>query len=350
MKPGAYNEGVPTWLRWVTRISLVLGLVALVVMIWKIGIGTLVDHLKAIGPWFGLLLAIDATAAMCDAGAIYLMTRGPGAPGLRSVCVAQLAGRAVNSVTPGANVGEALKVSLLARACSTQRIVAAVMFVALAGFIVSLGVVAVGSLATALVFDLPHAARFALALTGACAAGVAAAVVIFVRRGMLCALARAARRLRMISYARCERWQRPARELDARLRGDLQADHRIAASCLVLISQLLQRGVVWIAIIAAGYSLGTPQLIVVLSAGVVLGWISTLVPLGVGVAEGGNCALFALIGAPPSLGVALALARRVNQIVFAAFGFAVLALDRLAHTVEQTVIDVPSPVDAANPP
>lgn len=346
MNPRTNHPSAPTWLRWVTRLSLVFGLVAFVLMIWTVGIDTLVDQLRAIGPWFGLLLAIDATAAMCDAGAIYLMTRGPGAPSLRDVCVAQLAGRAVNSVTPGANVGEALKVSLLARTCSTQRIVAAVMFVALAGVVVSLVVVAVGSGVTALVFELPDSARFALAATGVCAAAAAVAVIVFVRRGVLGTLTRAARRVRLISDARCERWERPARELDRRLRGELQADHRLAAAGLVVISQLLQRGVVWIAIIASGYSLGTPQLIVVLSAGVVLGWLSTIVPLGVGVAEGGNYTLFALINAPASLGVALALARRVNQIVFAAFGFAVLAVDRLAHTVNETVIDEVSPVDA----
>ena len=38
-------------------------------------------------------------------------------------------------------------------------------------------------------------------------------------------------------------------------------------------------------------------------------------------------------GAPPSLGLALALARRVNQIVFALIGFVVLTADRVATRV-----------------
>ena len=48
-------------------------------------------------------------------------------------------------------------------------------------------------------------------------------------------------------------------------------------------------------------------------------------------------ALFTLIGAPPSLGVALALAKRVNQIVFAGLGFGVLAVDRIATQVDHDV-------------
>ena len=40
-----------------------------------------------------------------------------------------------------------------------------------------------------------------------------------------------------------------------------------------------------------------------------------------------------MIGAPPALGLALAFARRVNQIVFAVLGFIVLAADRVASRV-----------------
>src|SRR5689334_1704199 len=104
--------GVPTtaaW-RWVTRISIALGIAALVLTIWAVGVDPLIAHLHAIGPWFGVLLAIEATATFCEAGAIYLMTRGRGAPAWRAVLVAQFAGRAVNSVTPGGNLGEGLKI------------------------------------------------------------------------------------------------------------------------------------------------------------------------------------------------------------------------------------------------
>jgi hypothetical protein len=327
------TTGSRTWLRRLTVGSLVIGVIALVITVEQVGVETLADHLAAIGPWFGLLLAIEAVATLCEAGAVYLMTRGPGAPNLRKVCVAQFAGRAVNSVTPAANIGEAIKLGLLARACSPRRIAAAILFVAFASLIVSLSLIAIGSLATALAFELPRAARIILVIAGALAGLGVVALATGLRRGVLEAAARTGHRLRLVSDARLARWRPAAAEIDARLRGELREDHRVAATGLVLVSQLLQRGIVWIAIVAAGYSLEPAQLVAVLSAGVVLAWISALVPLGIGVAEGGNAAIFALLGAPAALGVALALARRVNQIAFAALGFLVLLVDRLTRDV-----------------
>jgi uncharacterized membrane protein YbhN (UPF0104 family) len=332
------NDRTPAWLRWTTRISLVLGLIALAITVGAVGVDTLVGHLEAIGPWFLLLLAIEAASTFCDAGAIYWMTRGRGAPAFRKVCVAQFAGRAVNSVTPGANLGEALKVSLLARECSPQRIIAGVMYVAICAVVVSLSIVALGSLITAIVFPVPAAAMIALIVGAIVSSAIAISLVVLVRRGMLGSLARSARRLRLISAARLATWTAQLADLDARLRGDVQGEHRVGASCLILVSQVLSRGAVWATILASGYSLGGPQLIAILSAGVILGWVCNIVPMGIGVSEGGNLALFTLIGAPPSLGVALALAKRVNQIVFAGLGFGVLAVDRLATHVDEAVI------------
>ncbi|MBA3452220.1 MAG: flippase-like domain-containing protein [Deltaproteobacteria bacterium] len=329
------GERGPAWLRWVTRASIVVGLIALSITVWAVGTEPLLEHLRAIGPWFVVLIAIEGTATFCEAGSTYLMTRGPGGPAWRKVCVAQFAGRAVNSVTPGANLGEALKVSLLARECSTQRVVAGVMFTALASGIVAMTIVAAGSLITAIAFPIARSASIVLLIAGAVATVMAGGLAILVRRGMLGSLARTAGRLHVLSAARVARWSARLDDVDARLRGEIRGEHRLAAACLVVVSQLLQRGAVLVTIFATGYTLGVPQLIAILSAGVLLAWISNVVPLGIGVAEGGNFALFAALGAPPSLGVALALAKRVNQIVFAALGFGVLAADRIAERVDR---------------
>jgi hypothetical protein len=314
-------------MKWLTRISIVLGVIALAITVWTVGPEVLVTHLRAIGPWFAVLVAIELASTFCDAGVLYVLTRGRGAPTFRKVCVAQFAGRAVNSVTPGGNLGEVLKVSLLARECSTERILAAVLFSTIGTFVTGLAIVAAGSIATAFMFSLPRAAEIALVGVGVLAAAVVIATLVVVKRGMIAMLARAARRLHLLSQARYERWCDRLADVDRRI---VEADHRGTAIVLVIVSQLLTRGVIWAALVAAGYSLGAPQLVAVLSAGVLLSWISGLVPMGVGVSEGGNGVLFALIGAAPSLGVAIAFARRVNQIVFAVIGFSVLGIDRLA--------------------
>ena len=80
-----------------------------------------------------------------------------------------------------------------------------------------------------------------------------------------------------------------------------------------------------------------PELLALLSAGIVLGWVSTLIPMGLGIAEGGNYGLFNLIGAPAALGVSLALAHRVMQILSAIVGFSVLGLYRVSTRGKQLV-------------
>lgn len=325
----------PDWLRWITRVSIVFGVIGIGVTAWIVGVDTIFDHLRAIGPWFLVLLACEAIAACCDAYAVYLMTRGEGAPSYRDVVVAQFAGRAVNSVTPASNLGEALKVSLLARNCSPGRVTAAVLYVVLTAVTISLGVIAIGTVATAFMFSVPAIAKLALCAAALVSACLGATVVVLIRRGMLTTLTALLARVRLISRARQERWNERVEDLDSRLRGDVGAEHRRGAVMAIAASQLIQKALTYVTVLAAGYQLGPGQFLALLSAGVVLGWIATIIPMGLGISEGGNVALFALIGAPTALGVALALARRVNQVVFALLGFTILAADRVASRVHR---------------
>ena len=329
------EECAPDWFKWVTRISIVFGIAGIAITAWVVGLGTIFDHLRQIGPWFLVLVGVEMISTVCDASAVYLMTRGTGAPSFRDVIVAQFAGRAVNSVTPASNLGEALKVSLLARNCSTGRIIAAVLYTQLAAIVMSLAVIAIGSVATAFLFDVVPIAKIALCAAGLVSACLAATVVVLVRRGMLSTLTAALARLHIISKARHERWKDRLKDLDRRLRGEVGGEHRRGAIAAIAVSQLLQKGLTYGTVMAAGYLLGPGQFLALLSAGVVLGWISTIIPMGLGISEGGNVALFALIGAPTALGVALALARRVNQVVFALLGFTVLTADRVASRVHR---------------
>ena len=318
----------PDWLRWITRISIVFGVAGIIVTAWVVGVDTIFDHLRAIGPWFIALIACEMIATFCDAYAVYLLTRGDGAPSFRDVVVAQFAGRAVNSVTPASNLGEALKVSLLARNCSTSRVTAAVLYVVLAAVTMSLGVIAIGTVATAFMFSVPAIAKLALCAAALVSACLGATVIVLIRRGMLTTLTALLARVRLISKERQNHWN----QLIAK---DGSVPHRRGALIAIATSQLIQKALTYVTVLAAGYELGPGQFLALLSAGVVLGWISTIIPMGLGISEGGNVALFALIGAPTALGVALALARRVNQVVFAILGFTILTADRVASRVHR---------------
>jgi uncharacterized membrane protein YbhN (UPF0104 family) len=150
---------------------------------------------------------------------------------------------------------------------------------------------------------------------------------------MLSTLSNALARMHIISKARREKWNKTLEEVDARLRGTDDADYRRKAIWLVVVSHVLQKGLTYFTILSAGYTMSPGQFLALLSAGVLISWISTIIPMGLGISEGGNAALFTLIGAPAALGLALALARRVNQVVFAAIGFFVLAADRVGTHV-----------------
>ena len=308
-----------------TRIALVAGAIGLVLTVWVVGPRTIGGHLAAIGWWFAALLAVDALMTLCDAAAVHGLARGPGGPSYPRVVVAQVSGRAVNAVTPGGNLGEALKASLLAEHADAPRVVAAVLYAALTSFGVSLALISVGAPLTAVVLDLHGGLRVALVVAGVVAAAVLVTLIVLVRRGMLHALVWVAEKLHLVSHERRARWEDKLVEIDERLRGVRDPGRMRRATLFVVASKTLGWFSSWLIVAAAGYQLGLGELAALLSAGVVLGWLSTLVPMGLGIAEGGNYGLFSIIGAPPALGVSLALAKRVLQIVYAIIGFAVLA-------------------------
>ncbi len=331
------TEHHPTWLKWVTRVSIVIGIAALVATTWIVGLGVILEHLRTIGWVFVALCAIEILSSICDATAVFYMSHGPGQPTWRHTVVAQIAGRGVNAVTPGGNLGEALKVSLLSQTCSPRRIVAAVMYVNLIALVINFAVIGIGSAATSFLFDVPRAGMVALCVGGLAGLGISVAIIVLIRRGMLATLSNALARIHIISKKRRASWNKTLEEVDARLKGSDDGPHRRRAITFIAISQFLQKTLTYLTVLSAGYALSAGQFLALLSAGVLLGWISTIIPMGLGISEGGNVALFSVIGAPPPLGLALAFARRVNQIVFAVIGFFVLTADRVASRVHGRV-------------
>lgn len=326
---GANKTPQPRWVRWVTRLALLGGAIGLTATVWLVGPSTILGHLRAIGWWFAALIAVDLAMTCCDAAAVHSLIRADDGPSYGRVLVAQIAGRAVNAVTPGGNLGEALKASLLAEHGRGSLVVAAVLFCGLASLVISLATIAIGAPLTALLLDLHDGLRVVLLVAAAIAAAAVVAIVLLVRRGMLATFVGFASRLHIVSAKRRKRWAKKLGEVDATLSGQCDPPARKRATAFVLASKALGWFATWLICATAGYFLDVPELAALLSAGVVLGWISTLVPMGLGVAEGGNYGLFDVIGAPAALGVSLALARRVLQVFSAVIGFITLGAFRL---------------------
>jgi len=347
----------PTWARWVTRISLILALVALVFTIRDIGLRTIATYFRRIGWWWIAVALLEVMITSLDAVAIRaFLSPEQGKVKLRSAVLSQLAGRAVNAVTPSGNLGEAVKVSVLVEHVSQSRAVSTILLYNVVSFSVELMIVAVAAPdhgdAGRDAFerarpDDPDLRRVLGARDRPLHAGPARharelrargdpdldpgardrpavdleqpdAVAISVIADALRALGGPAARGRQQdapvlggSPPRSRAWHRG---------GDRVAASRsmllVAADPCTRVGESITLGFV------AAYTVG----------GFIIYMMSSLVPMGVGISEGGNYALFRVLGENPARGVTLVLARRVTLIVYAAIG---LVLVTASETVQR---------------
>ena len=83
----------------------------------------------------------------------------------------------------------------------------------------------------------------------------------------------------------------------------------------------------------------SPTLIVgVLSVGLLIGWISQVVPMGLGLQDGGNYALFGILGATGPQGLLVAMLQRARSVSVAMLGLGVFVVMQILGKLEQARI------------
>src|ERR1051326_5571155 len=176
----------PTWARWVTRISLGVGIIALVLTIRDTGLVAIGNYFKRIGwGWFAVVIFEIAITTM-DATAIRaFLSPESDKVRLRSALLSQLAGRAVNAVTPSGNLGEAVKVSVLTEDVSQSRAVATILLYNVVSFTVEFGFVAVAAPFAAVLVPMHAWTRWTLLVIGAASLVISLGLYTLVHRGML---------------------------------------------------------------------------------------------------------------------------------------------------------------------
>jgi uncharacterized membrane protein YbhN (UPF0104 family) len=93
----------------------------------------------------------------------------------------------------------------------------------------------------------------------------------------------------------------------------------------VLVSQILSYTSTLVIMVAVGVHL-TPALVVgVLSVGVLVTWVSSVVPLGLGLADGGNYALYTILGAGGEHGMFVTMLARARTVTIAFLGLGAMA-------------------------
>lgn len=340
----------PTWAKWVTWGALAIAVVALVFTIRDVGVVTLGKYLSRIGWWWIAVVVLETFNTVLHSTALRAFA-APDRPPLRSTLLAQLAGRAVNAVTPTGNFGELVKMSVLTEVVTPSRAVATVLLYNTVSFILELGIVAVGAALCALFVPLSVELRCLFGGVAIVSFAISIGLYLLVRRGMLASLVRVVVKLRLMSEARYARLAEKLHGVDDKLRLVAGASRRDrAVGILALAISRLSAIVLSMLILHAvgkSISLGFVALWTVGSFPIYLA--STLVPMGLGVSEGGYYGLFRTLGYNPATGVTLVLARRCIVIMYAAIGLVLVTTSETVKRARQARAPAPAPDVAALP-
>lgn len=315
---------------------LVFGAGALAWMMRGLGWDRFRGAVHGVGWWFAVIAALDVGAVLLDARALHTFMR----PEARMVSywrvvAAQISGRAVNVVTPLGALGEATKLAMLVSHAPRVRVASAIVLFNLAGLYLSVAVMAIGTPITLLLVDLPRSLKLTVAIGLAIVIALMVALGVLVHRGALTTIISILRRVRIISAERLASWRERLREIDRQIS---ELHSRGAGTWHGVFWVLASKLVTWastiVLISAVGVSI-TPHLVIgVLSVGVLIQWIASVVPLGLGLADGGNYALYDLLGASGAHGAFVTMLNRVRSAMVALVGFVVMAvvhgLNRLA--------------------
>lgn len=321
----------PSWTRYFTYASIVLALAALGLTVWSVGPSTLWKQLGEIGWAFAIVLGLEVVITGCDSAALSGFI-GPGGrrPSFLQVVKAQVAGRAINAVTPMASLGEATKATTLMENTSSKRAIGAVVHYNLASIGVRLVTIAVGAPICALVLDLPHLLTVALLVGSLVAAIALVGGTLLVRRGMLATVVDTLRGTRLLSSERGKKWRDKAVQID---RYKTKSERPWLPAVFVIGSRLLSLVSMWTVLRSVGYTAGVGTVAAVATAGTLISMIASVVPMGLGISEGSNAALFAALGAPASLGVTMVLGSRITLIAYAAIGLFLLGATSVASAI-----------------
>lgn len=329
----AARSGPPRWARWLTGGALVVAAAALALTIRDVGLFTLGKYLRLIGWWWLAIVPMEILSTALHATAMRAFM-SPERIGLGHCLLAQLAGRAINAVTPSGNLGEVMKVSMLTEQVSQSRAVSTILLYNIVSFSVELLMVAVACLGIAVFVPAPASVRWIVAATGLGGLAISVGLYVLVRRGMLASLARGAVKLRLLSRARYGRWEAKLRGVDDKLRlvsGARVRDRWLGVAALTA-SRVNSMVLSLMILHAVGVPITAKFVAVWMVASFVIYFASTLVPMGVGIAEGGYWGFFRTMGHSPAQGVALVLARRTVTIMYAGVG---LLLVTTSETVKR---------------
>lgn len=285
--------------------------------------------LVGVGNYAGIILALDLAALCCDAAAWHSFMR----PEARMVSYPRVlgawaSGRAINVLTPFGALGEATKVTMLLDRAPKARVLSSIVLLNVAVLYFSVTVMLIGIPITLLLVDVPPGIKVIVGIGVAVLVPLMVMLGFVIQRGAISTLVGTLRNTRLISAERAADWKERLKEVDRHIR-ELHA-HRTSGTrrgiAFVALSKLVTYTSTCVLIHAVGVSLSPALVIAVLSVGVLIQWIASVVPLGLGIADGGNYALYSLLGATGEQGLFVTMLNRARSVCVAILGLGAMVV------------------------
>jgi MFS family permease len=315
-------------------ITLVIGALALALLLDNLGWEGLRRVFVGTGWWFAVVAAIDLGSVLCDAGASYSFVRPHAEVSYWRVFAAQASGLAINRLTPANSMGEAVKVTMLAEHVPTHAAISAIVMFNLATISIAIAAVIVGVPLTLVMLDLSPGLQLAVTIAGFVMLAIVILLLVLARRGAVGSLITVARRLRLISELRAERWHAKVVDIDAHVKQFGRPGSRRGIGFVMMSRTLNWIGTV-ITMIAADIPLTAPLVLAMLSVGILITWISNVIPLGLGIADGTNYALYGVLGSSGPVGLVYTMINRARTCLLAAMGLTVMLFENLADRAKR---------------
>lgn len=313
-------------------VSLLIGVLALVWLVHRIGPDAIAGGMRAIGFGFALTASAHLAGLILDSVTLRACAGKIGtALSLLPFVRASVAGHAINEATPLGKLGEVTKYSILRERLEPTRAAGALVAQNIAMFVVNCNIIALMAPVAIGVFGVGGTMAMVFAIVGSAFFVCGLVGLLILRVGIGQWPFALARRLRLgnrhLPTETIDRWQQGWQRVEATWRdrsGDRLTQVTIWTSAIAsraanlteaaLILYFLGAGDIWA---GALISLGGYQL---------MAWTFSFVPMQAGTAEGGAYVVFRAVGLDPALGVLVELGRRVRRISFVALGVIVLAV------------------------
>jgi hypothetical protein len=322
-------------------VMLLVGGVALYLMLREHGWSEFQVMIANVGWWFAVVLGLELVSLCMDAAAVHAFMR----PEARMISYwwvlgAQSSGRAINVLTPGGALGEATKLIMLSAHAPRARALSSLVLFNLAIAYVAMTVMIVGIPITLLVLDVPHAIKVVVVAGLAVLVPAMIALTVVIHRGALTTIVDLIKRLHIIGDARAKSWRERLVDVDKHIR-ELHRN-RSAGTWKGILWVIASKLVSWtssiVLVAAVGVPISPTLVLGVLSVGLLIGWIANIAPLGLGLQDGGNYALFGILGATGPQGLLVAMLQRARSVCVAVLGLGAYATVQIINRLAQSKI------------